>query len=334
MSDTSSRIWLFRKDWWIDHWVDVFGALVIPLMLYMIDCNGKAADELLVRKQIDLQQQTKNEAAAEADNHQAIALLADLSTRIGNEQLPERRAVARAILEYANQGRLYHPSTSVAIDYVARECDQETYDSLVEAVMQATAHTPKNANIPSCEELDDDAVRACLKRKKDAQVSVEADKKSDTKRLTDLLPQRTKACGRVNQGGPQTGPEPLPMARFFRQYLDVGCGEANSGTVSVPLPQPGGPLAMSIVGQPAAHFEGMSNIKDAKADSPKVVADAISVPYTIHGLDRGVLGDCPGGGHATLVVDYQLAPQTATSDAQSTPAKMQPTPRQHSVEKK
>jgi hypothetical protein len=43
-----------------------------------------------------------------------------MGTRIGDQQLAQRQAIAQAILEYAMQGRLYHPSTAVIVDYMKR----------------------------------------------------------------------------------------------------------------------------------------------------------------------------------------------------------------------
>jgi hypothetical protein len=49
-----SSPWWRGKNWWIDHWADVIGAIVIPLLLYMIDCNSKNAGDHLVQQQIEL----------------------------------------------------------------------------------------------------------------------------------------------------------------------------------------------------------------------------------------------------------------------------------------
>jgi hypothetical protein len=115
-----SSPWWRGKNWWIDHWADVIGAIVIPLLFYMIDCNSKNAGDHLVQQQIELRQLSMKQSTSESDNHQALTLVADMGTRIGDQQLAQRQAIAQAILEYAMQGRLYHPSTAVIVDYMKR----------------------------------------------------------------------------------------------------------------------------------------------------------------------------------------------------------------------
>jgi len=316
MNDAAQAQWWRQKSWWIDHWADVIGAIVIPLMLYMIDCHGNKASELLVRKQIDIQQQSKNESRAEADNHQAISLLSDLGTRIGGDQLPQRRAIARAILGYSTQGRLYHPSTAVVIDYLRRECDFETHDLLRQAVEGALNQTPKSAVIPTCGEksVDGESTAACEERKAKALSDVSHDNDYDRGKLTAGEQERTRVCaaahGLISLGAAPGLPEqPALSPRVFRQYADVGCGETNQGEFHIPLSDEDS-KTLKMAGNPTPHFEGISNLKWEKIDKVQLVDDkTIQVTYSLRGLDRQFLGNCPGGGHATVVVEYQLAPR-------------------------
>ena len=311
----SKAAWWRQKDWWIDHWADVIGAIVIPLMLYMIDCNNNKAGELLVRKQIDIQQQSKNESAAEADNHQAIQLLSDLGTRIGSEQLPQRRAIAEALLGYSTLGRLYHPSTIAVIDYIKRECDATTHDLLRQAVEGALNQTPKNAVIPSCgdKSVDGETSAGCAKRKKDALTAVKSDNDGDREKLNEGESMREQVC---QSGHLPASVEPTAAVlsqylknapRTFRQYVDVGCGETNQATLQIPLTDDES-KNLKLAGQPSAHFEGVSNLNWDNIDKIDVAANVINVTYSIRGLDRQLFGNCPGGGHATVVVEYQLTP--------------------------
>jgi hypothetical protein len=329
--------WWRRQDWWIDHWADVIGAIIIPLMLYMVDCNNNKAGELLVRKQIDIQQQTKNESAAEADNHQAIELLANLSTHIGKDDLQARRAMAQAVLGYANQGRLYHPSTAVAADYLRLECDEAAYQLLAQAVARALLQTPKNATIPSCGDKStaDETLVSCSDRRKKALKAVADDQVSDRTRLRQAELDRIKMCPGATSAVPADAAGVLnesmgPGARTFRQYLDVGCAETNQGSLNIPLSDEES-KTLKVDSVAKAHFEGVSNLNwtDAKAWAD-ADGDQIGASYRIRGLDRQAMGNCPGGGHATLVVEYQLVPLPVTADTQAAPANM---PLRRSIEK-
>jgi hypothetical protein len=308
-----SSPWWRAKTWWIDHWADVIGAIVIPLLLYMIDCNSKNAGDHLVQQQIELQQLSMKQSTAESDNHQALTLVADMGTRIGDQQLAQRQAIAQAILEYAMQGRLYHPSTAVIVDYMKRECDATTYGLLNQAVEEAFRHIPKNAPIPSCDEKDKDSKIAsgCRKVKAAALAQVQSDTDADKNLLSDAEAERSRICAQkpaaVQSAASMLSQYVAPGPRQFRQYMDVGCAETNQGTLPILLSaQERNTLRVASVAKP--HFEGISNLnwEDANA-KPDGNGDSIAVTYAIRGLDRQFLGNCPGGGHATLVVDYQLA---------------------------
>jgi hypothetical protein len=308
----------------------VIGAIVIPLMLYMIDCNGKSADELLVRKQIDIQQQSKNESAAEADNHQAIELLANLSTHTGSTDLQARRAMAQAVLGYANQGRLYHPSTAVAADYLRLECDEAAYQLLSQAVARALLQTPKNANIPSCEDkaAKDETLAACAARRTNALKAVADDQGDDRARLKQAELDRVKMCpgstpemsaAAADMVSQYTG----PGQRTFRQYLDVGCAQTNQGSLNIPLSdEESQTLKIDKVLKP--HFEGASNLNWTDANAwVDADGDQLGASYALRGLDRQTMGNCPGGGHGTLVVEYTLVPRPGAENAQTAPAQTQ-----------
>lgn len=316
----SSTPWWRSQAWWIDHWADVIGAIVIPLLLYMIDCNSKSAGDNLVQQQLDLQQLSMKQSAADADNHQALGLLADMGTRSGDE----RRAIALAMLEYSMQGRLYHPSTAVVVDYLKRECDATTYGLLTQAVQEAFRHIPKNAPTPSCDEEDKDskAAKNCQQKKKEAQSRVDGDTNLDKNLLAEAQRAHPSVCAQTSTTSQAaaniliqySGPGP----RTFRQYLDVGCAETNQGRLVIRLSEEEQKI-LRIASVKKPDFEGVSNLNWDNAEQPIVAPDgnSISLPYAIRGLDRQYLGNCPGGGHATLVVVYQLASRNAEQQTQT-----------------
>src|SRR5579863_954032 len=286
--------WWRQKAWWIDHWVDVVGAVVLPLLLFFVSQKGQEAGDTL-------QRQSSRHAAADADNHQAIQLLADMGSRAGSDQLPQRRAMAQAVLEYANQGRLYHPSTVVAIDYLGRECDAETFQQLHKAVERALLVTPKSVD-PSNEEY----------KKTD-----QTDRGNyDTQLLAAAEQSQAAACAAVN---PAVAAVELPKISFFRQYVEVGCGATTSNSLTLPLSSED--QAKYQMADPKAYLEGISNLK-SHSETATVAADHESavVSYSIVGLDRQLFGNCPGGGHATLVVESHLQPKANVAQPAPAPA--------------
>jgi hypothetical protein len=114
-----------------------------------------------------------------------------------------------------------------------------------------------------------------------------------------------------------------PGARTFRQYLDVGCAQTNEGTLNIPLSdEESATLKVETIKKP--HFEGVSNLNWTDGNAwTDADADEIGVSYAIRGLDRQTMGNCPGGGHGTLVVEYTLVPRPRAEGAQASPAQTQ-----------
>jgi hypothetical protein len=289
MSDTAGPWWRQRA-WWIDHWVDVVGAILVPLILFVIQ-EHEQAREAQGNTQVDLQHQAVRLAAADADNHQAIALLADLGSRTGPEQLPQRRAMAQAVLEYARQERLFRPSSVVAINYLQRECDQETYELLHQAVERAMLVTPKGA---------DQTVAA------DSRGEKQDRSEYDSQLLA--LADKTRAAG-CAAGHGSFAATILPKTSYFQQYLEVGCGETNSKSVNIPLSKD--EQDEYQVKDVRAYFERISNVKKNYQETHSVNPDheSVSVQYSIEGPDAQLFGHCPGGGQATLIVESLLEPK-------------------------
>lgn len=107
-------------------------------------------------------------------------------------------------------------------------------------------------------------------------------------------------------GGPPTPTISLPpRVSEWRQYLDVDCSHTNySGGLVVPVDTV---FSTQYVVQAAtAQFESLSNVKDAEVAVLDTQANGATVRYALTGLDREFLGNCPGGGHGTLVVRFHL----------------------------
>jgi hypothetical protein len=87
--------------------------------------------------------------------------------------------------------------------------------------------------------------------------------------------------------------------------LQVDCNHTNSARLQAVISLD--PNFSEAVQGVSARLENTSNIKDVTG--PKVegpIGPNVVVSYGFNGLDRNFLGNCPGGGHATLVVDFAV----------------------------
>jgi pimeloyl-ACP methyl ester carboxylesterase len=90
--------------------------------------------------------------------------------------------------------------------------------------------------------------------------------------------------------------------------LNVDCNRTNSGTLQASVALD--PKYEEKVIAVTAHFADTDNIKNPTG--PTVSggpASVVNVTYGFNGLDRNFVGDCPGGGHATVVVTFTVARQ-------------------------
>lgn len=87
--------------------------------------------------------------------------------------------------------------------------------------------------------------------------------------------------------------------------LNVGCNETNSGKLeaSVDLDPQYDETVVSAV----ASLRDTNNVKDQTGPTVDTAAGpTVIVSYGFKGLDRDFVGNCPGGGHATLVVTFTI----------------------------
>jgi len=117
--------------------------------------------------------------------------------------------------------------------------------------------------------------------------------------------------------GPSTlnaPPPPLPKVTtkdevVNRQWrspeLQVDCNRTNSARLQAAIPLD--PNFSEVVQSVSARLENTNNIKDVTG--PKIegpIGPSVVVSYGFNGLDRNFVGNCPGGGHATVVVDFAV----------------------------
>jgi hypothetical protein len=272
--------------------IGIFIAYKIPISLNERD----SADRLTAERT----------ARIEADVGQVNQLVAGVLGEEGSEHAAPKRAAARAIAEYAQQSRIYPPATSILLDYLEKESDPKTHCYLHAAIDRGlTVKPPAGAQSGEGNSLDIATERARLK--------------ADTK-PTDIADCSAVLEAPPAPGGPGAGartttpPHPAaqlqPRVSEWRQYLDVDCARTNTnanGGLFVPVDN--ALTAQYTVQSATAQIVDASNIKDIQATVVNIQPNGATVRYAMSGLDRQFLGNCPGGGHGTLVVRFQLVPK-------------------------
>jgi|HubBroStandDraft_6_1064221.scaffolds.fasta_scaffold35516_4 hypothetical protein len=109
-----------ERGWWAEHGIDVLVAILTIIGLWIgykipISLNERdTADRL----------SSERTARFEADVGQVNQLVAGVLGEEGVEHPGSKRAAARAVAEYAQQGRIYTPATSILLHYLEKESDQ------------------------------------------------------------------------------------------------------------------------------------------------------------------------------------------------------------------
>jgi pimeloyl-ACP methyl ester carboxylesterase len=104
--------------------------------------------------------------------------------------------------------------------------------------------------------------------------------------------------------------------RDFKEYLQVDCEHTKSGNDPVTFSL--NPSYNEELLNASARLDDASNIKDVNPNPPAVAIvsrDSVSVSYGFNGLDKN-LGNCPGGGHAMLVVHPTFQAHVPVPDGQ------------------
>lgn len=91
----------------------------------------------------------------------------------------------------------------------------------------------------------------------------------------------------------------LKQVKATRQYVDVGCGEEKTGEVEVAADLGPGESVFEV----HPEIANVDNLKSSSALLVRFDGKTAVVAYKIRGLDR-VFFNCPGGGHADVVVNF------------------------------
>jgi hypothetical protein len=87
----------------------------------------------------------------------------------------------------------------------------------------------------------------------------------------------------------------------------VGCGQINSGILDVPVP-----TTLQEAQKVQSVSASLVNTDNLKTQSVAVVQfdnTGAKVKYLLEGLDRQIFGNCPGGGHGTIVTNFVIGPR-------------------------
>lgn len=110
---------------------------------------------------------------------------------------------------------------------------------------------------------------------------------------------------------------PALVNRTWQLYQDVGCEESRSADVTATTNLD--PAYKEQVLQVQAQFVNISNLSGYKADVVNFSGNSALVHTNITGLPRAALGNCPGGGHATLLVTFSILQQVFKRPASISP---------------
>lgn len=285
------------RGWWKEHGLDVFVAALTVVGLYI---GYKIPISL---NEQDSQERLKSERTGrfEADVGSVNQLVSGALGEEGTENIRAKRAAARAISEYAQQGRVYTPATSILLHYLERESDAKTHCYLEAAIDRGLTIKPPaigaGARAGDGADLDENNWKTLI--------TVERAKWKALRRDTDAANCSTIAEPATSGLVPTP---PQPKSSEYRQYLDVDCGTQNSKAgmfvqIDTNL------RSQFEVDTATASIQDTSNLKAAQAGIQAKRPDGVVVQYMIVGLDRQLFGNCPGGGHGTLVVQFQLKPK-------------------------
>jgi hypothetical protein len=97
--------------------------------------------------------------------------------------------------------------------------------------------------------------------------------------------------------------------REWRSAQNVDCNRTNANpsmVASVTLD----PAKREVVDGPVGvRLDGPNNIKDAHISLVSQSGNTATINYGFNGLDKNFFGDCPGGGHATVVATFTVRQQ-------------------------
>lgn len=244
--------------------------IVLPIVLYF-------ATSSFNHQQVDLQRLEHRQSIDEENRGRVMERLVNL----GDSSPTTRLAAAKALRSYADMGRLDVVSVPGILPYLKSECDPETFKFLKEAVVVVVRNSAQT----------DSGVQ---------------NQHPELLRGIDSV-ERNPQCPKA------TSPTQTPPATSTTvvvappHYFDVGCAQANSGVLDVPIPTP--LQENQKVQNVSASFVNIDNLKAQSVSVLSFDGNGAKLQYMLVGLDRQFFGNCPGGGHGTIVTNFVIGPR-------------------------
>lgn len=249
--------------------VSKVAGIALPVLLFF-------ATYSVNRGQAALQQAEQSQSR----NEQQLAHAMDKLAGLGDSSVSVRAAAAKWLRSDALIGNLDGKIVPALLPYLYSECDATVFRITRDAALIAA----KNEESDVIDKLKSIKLPACIAQASNAESAP---------------PTPT-----ANPGGSH-----LTQASH---YVDVGCGEQASATMFVPVPSQ---LSSSQKIQSAsASIVSVANLGQGSMARVVNLTDAgdaagANVTYSVVGQPRGFLGNCPGGGHATIVTTFSIGPK-------------------------
>ena len=242
----------------------------------------------LTNQQWQTQQRQYQNSTQEQDRSRVMDRLMSL----GASSVTDRLAAAKALRSYADLNWMDAAMLPALLPYLKSECDDTVFRIEKEAALQAATNSPAQSP-PDVRERRQVAPGMAAIRQTLAGISAINKSPDCPKESSPVTPPPAPAGTTVITAPPQ--------------YFEVGCGDDKTGVLEVPLP--GAISANQSVRDVSAT---LANIDNLKAWSVRVLGHTDhsgTVEYRLVGLDRQFLGNCPGGGHGSVVTSFTLGPK-------------------------
>jgi hypothetical protein len=197
---------------------------------------------------------------------------------LGSSSVSDRVAAAKALHAYAYLNKMDSASLPGLLYYLRSECDEGVFSIAKDAAVQAIRNSPPT---PSTDE-----------------VNVQ-------RTITGIMDmQRSSACPGASATPPATSAQVVSAPP---RYFDVDCERVNSGVIEVAAPgiDPNRQAVKSV----EATLANIDNLKTWSVKVLNATDRSASVQYQLVGLDRQFLGNCPGGGHGSVVTNFVIGPK-------------------------
>jgi hypothetical protein len=198
--------------------------------------------------------------------------------KLGDASVPERLGSAKALHAFADMGRMDASSLPGLLNYLTTECDEGTFSALKATALTVAAHSR----------------------------STSVDNANPPENLIKGLDSTTRSSGCPKETSIVVPPASSATTVLSAppQYFEVGCGEVKKDVLIVPVPIP--LQGQQKVQNVSASLVNIDNLKTWSVSVLNYTDEIARVEYRLVGLDRQLFGNCPGGGHGTVVTNFVI----------------------------